>query len=132
MVFARHLGRPTTSKHFAKLSFVSDGILHVFELWLGMPFNKAALAKLGRTELHKDGFRAHIQCRVEDGLNMHIRIPCRATIDEAQKDSKIPSTTLMVRGYGARGWVGNPLPPGAFKKQPLGGQGLKISFGDVF
>ena len=53
-----------------------------------MPFNKAALANLGSTEVHKGEFRAHLQYRNEFGTNINIRGPNRTTEDEAQKDSQ--------------------------------------------
>ena len=51
-----------------------------------MPFNKQSLAEIGKTELHKEDYRAHIQFRDDDGLNINIRGPCRVTENQAQKD----------------------------------------------
>ena len=51
-----------------------------------MPFSKASLAKLGKTEPHKDGFRVHIQFRDAKGSNINLYGPCRAIQNEAEKD----------------------------------------------
>ena len=51
-----------------------------------MPFEKATLAELGRTERCRDEYRAHLQFRTETGSKTNIHGPCRTTEHEAQKD----------------------------------------------
>ena len=64
-----------------------------------MPFDKAALANLGGTEVHKGELRAHLQSRNETGTKINIRGPNRTTEDEAQKDLQ------QIRAAGGVGWT---------------------------
>ena len=51
-----------------------------------MPRSKAAVNELGTIYTHGEAFCAHIQFRADDGNQVNIRGPSRATEGEAQKD----------------------------------------------